>query len=1167
MQHLNDELLFSPSDLGSFLACEHLTQLEQAVALREGRRPSYENAYAELLQRKGQEHEEAFLMSLREAGHTVVEVRLDAARDFEAGTRRTAEAMRAGVGYVYQAVFFSSGWRGIADFLERVDLPSALGAFSYQVLDTKLARHPRPEHALQLAFYSQALEEIQQCAPDLAYVILGTRERIPIRLADVTAYFRRVRRRFTSAVTARPATGPYPCDHCSFCDFRMLCDDRLEQEDHIVRVAGIHRDQVKRLFAGGINTLTALAETPPGTSVPKLAPATFEGLLDQAGLQLIRQRSGNLQWRALHIEPGRGLAALPPGSPGDVIFDLEGHPFFEPARGLEYLFGILLIDGAEPRYQPFWAHDRSGERRAFEALVDLIHARLGQYPDLHVYHFSGTEPSTLKRLMAEHSTREAQVDDLLRRQVFVDLHTIVRRALRAGVSSYSLKHLEALFGFTRTGAVQSGTQAILSYERWLHQRSQPLLDEIEAYNREDCRSTLGLLEWLHGTRPADLPWPAAPEPQPLSPEASEELDARQRLHEELVTGAEPGSPRWLAGELLEYHRREARPAWWAYFDRLGKSPEALLEDTEAIAYLEVDRSTPPEARKRSQVHALIFPIQDHKLRLGATVHDPATGRSAGELVEIDDTNGRLRLLRGPRLGPIPLPEAVVSGGPLEDRTQREAVLRVAESIRAEDGRYPALLAILGRARPSIRGLGADGRVQSTDLSEMKALALGLDASYLFLQGPPGTGKTWTGARIVVHLLAHGRRVGIAAQSHKAIHNLLTEIEKVARSGGVRFKGLKKSSAANPESEYAGEFIKSDSDNATFASAGPDVQLLAGTAWLFSRVDLDGALDYLVIDEAGQVSLADALAMGTAARNVILLGDPLQLAQVSQGVHPAGVGASVLEHLLGDAPTIPEDRGIFLERSFRMHPDVSAFISEIVYAGRLHSDESAARRTTSFGTGIRFAPVDHEGNRSSSDEEVARVSTMIGAMRGGTFTDADGTTRPLRDEDFMVVAPYNAQVLRLRAGLPAGVRVGTVDKFQGQEAPVVFFSMATSSGEDVPRSLSFLFSRNRLNVAVSRAQCLAVLVCSPRLLEARCQSIEEMQLVNALCRLVEYAEGQDADKDPSASLAPSAARSRWASRRRGEPSGDPGERERARETTPRVRPSGAGPQLDLFERPA
>jgi len=1107
MQHLNDQFLFSPSDLGSFLACEHLTQLELAVALREGRRPGYENSYAELLRRKGQEHEQAFLATLRDAGRTVIEVRMDARRDFEAGTRRTAEAMREGADYVYQAVFFSDGWRGIADFLERIDRPSALGAWSYQVLDTKLARHPRPEHALQLSFYSQALEQTQQVAPDLAYVVLGTRERVPIRLADVTAYFRRVRKRFGTAVAARAATGPYPCHHCSFCDFRGLCEDRLEREDHIVRVAGIQRSQVKRLFVAGINTLTALAETPPGTAIARIATPTFEGLREQAGLQLTRQRSGTLEWRALDVEPGRGFASLPPRSPGDVVFDLEGHPFFEPARGLEYLFGVLLLDGPEPRYQPFWAHDRDGERRAFEALVDLVHAQLARFPDLHVYHFSGSEPSTLKRLMAEHSTREAQVDDLLRRQVFVDLHTILRRALRAGVASYSLKDIEALFGFSRGGAVQSGTQAILHYERWLGRRDQTLLDDIAAYNLEDCRSTLGLLEWLHRVRPADLPWPDALEVPARSPEAAEAQDARHLLRQELIDGAEPGTPRWIAGELLEYHRREARPGWWAYFDRLAKSPEELLEDTEAIAYLDVDRTTPPEPRKKSLVYTLIFPIQDHKLRAGLTVQDPATGRSAGDIVEIDDTTGavgRLRLLRGPKFGSRPLPEAIVAGGPIEDRTQRAAVLRLAESIRAGDGRYPALRAILARERPSIHGQAPDATIQTTDLTTMQALALGLDASYLFLQGPPGTGKTWTGARIVVHLLAHGRRIGIAAQSHKAIHNLLTEIEKVARAAGLRFKGLKKASAGNPESEYHGEFIDSDPDNDRFEKAGSDVQLLAGTAWLFSRPGLDGRLDDLVIDEAGQVSLADALAMGTAARNLILLGDPLQLAQVSQGVHPTGTGASVLEHLLGDAPTIPEDRGVFLERSFRMHPAVSAFISEIVYAGRLHSDDSAARRTTSFGTGIRFAPVEHEGNRSHSDEEVARIATTIAGMRGGTFTDADGATRPLRDDDFMVVAPYNAQVLRLRAGLPTGIRVGTVDKFQGQEAPIVFFSMATSSGEDVPRSLSFLFSRNRLNVAISRAQCLAVLVCSPRLLEARCQSIEEMQLVNALCRLVEFA---------------------------------------------------------------
>jgi uncharacterized protein len=1107
MQRRDDQLLFSPSDLGNFLACEHLTQLDLTQALEGGRRPSYENAYAELLRSKGEEHERAFVEALRATGRRVVEVGLDTARDFEEGARRTAEAMRAGADYVYQAVFLARGWRGIADFLERVERPSALGAWSYHVLDTKLARHPRPEHALQLSFYSQALADTQGLAPDLAYVVLGTRERVAIRLADVTAYFRRVRERFGAAVAVRTATGPYPCHHCSFCDYRKPCEDQLEQEDHVVRVAGIQRTQVKRLFARGIDTLAALAETASGTVLPRIATSTFQGLREQAGLQLIRQRTGSLEWRPLDPEPGRGFGALPPRSPGDVVFDLEGHPFFEPARGLEYLFGVLLLDGPEPRYQAFWAHDRDGERRAFEDLVDLVHARLAQHPGLHVYHFSGSEPSTLKRLMAEHLSREGQVDDLLRRQVFVDLHSILRRALRAGVPSYSLKDVEALFGFTRSGPVQSGTQAILHYERWLRRRDPALLDEIAAYNREDCRATLGLLDWLHRIRPPDLPWPEPPETKPLAPEATEALDARQRLRQELLDGVEPGSPRWLAGELLEYHRREARPAWWAYYDRLGKSPEELVDDTEAIAHLAVDRGSPPRPVKRSLVHTLTFPLQDHKLRPGLAVLDPATGRSAGEIFEIDDTSGTvgiLRLLRGPKLGTSALPEAIVAGGPIENPAQRAAVLRVAGSIRAGDRRYPALEAILARERPRIRGLARGAAIQTTDLEEMKARALGLDASYLFLQGPPGTGKTWTGARIVAHLLANRRRVGIAAQSHKAIHNLLAEIEKVARAAGLRFKGLKKSTG-NPDSEYDGELVTNEDDNAAFESAGPDVQLLAGTAWLFSREKLDRALDYLVIDEAGQISLADALAMGTSARSLILLGDPLQLAQVSQAVHPAGTGASILEHLLGDDPTIPDDRGIFLERSFRMHPGVSDFISEIVYAGRLHSDEAAARRTTSSGTGIRFAPVDHDGNRSSSDEEVAEIAQTMDGMRGGTFTDADGATRPLRDDDFMVVAPYNAQVLRLRAGLPHRVRVGTVDKFQGQEAPIVFFSMATSSGEDVPRSLTFLFSRNRLNVAISRAQCLAVLVCSPRLLEARCQSIEEMQLVNALCRLVEYAD--------------------------------------------------------------
>lgn len=1104
MQRHGDQLLYAPSDLGNFVACEHLTQLELSAASGESARPNVSNAYLDLIKSKGEEHEKSFLEALRAGGHEIAEVGLSDNRDFADAAERTAAAMRAGAKYIYQAVFLSDGWHGIADFLERTDRPSALGEWSYQVLDTKLARQPRPEHALQLCFYSHALERIQGIAPEMAYVVLGTRERFPVRLANVSAYFRRLQNRFREAIAGRSKTAPYPCEHCQMCAFHSICDEHWEREDHLVRVAGIRRDQVNRLTNVGLTTLTALAQAQPDTRVPKIPAATFEGLHDQAALQLETLRAGRIAYCELPVEDGRGFAALPRPSKGDVILDLEGHPFFEPARGLTFLFGILILDGDRPCYRPFWAHDFAGERRAFEEFIDFVHARLRQYPDLHVYHYGAYEQSAIKQLMGLYATREAEVDDLLRRKIFVNLLSIFRQALRAGVSSYSLKALEPLFGFTRAGSVRSGMDAIVEYERWRESQEQKFLDQITAYNEEDCRATLALLDWLHKLRPSEGPWPALPEPRAISEEAAEILDARQRLREELVTTAKAGEYRWLAGELLEYHRREARPAWWWYFERCGMTPEELVEDAESIGCVETEKNAAAIPQNRSLIYTLMFPPQDHKLAPGSA-HDPTTGKGAGEILEIDDTTGTLKLRRGPKLAGTALPEALIPSGPYRDHDQRMALFRLAESIQNGDRRYPALEAVLKRERPSIDGLSANEGIHTIDLDKMRSRAFGLHSSYLFVQGPPGAGKTWAGARLIAHLLKNGKRVGVAAQSHKAIHNLLNEIEKFAHETGLSFCGLKKSSRDNPESVYQSDFIKSEEQFARFFEEAKGAQLLAGTAWLFSRHELDGSLDYLVIDEAGQVALADALAMGIAARNLALLGDPLQLAQVSQGLHPPGSGASILEHLLGEAPTIPEDRGIFLEKSYRMHPDVCAFISEIVYAGRLHSDDSAARRTTSFGTGIRFVPVEHDGNRTASDEEVAEIAKLIANLRRGTFTDSDGYTRQLRENDFMVVAPYNAQVRRLRAALPPDVRVGTVDKFQGQQAPLVFFSMATSSGEDVPRHLAFLFSRNRLNVAISRAQCLAYLVCSPRLLETRCKTIEEMELVNALCRLAEYAE--------------------------------------------------------------
>ena len=399
-----------------------------------------------------------------------------------------------------------------------------------------------------------------------------------------------------------------------------------------------------------------------------------------------------------------------------------------------------------------------------------------------------------------------------------------------------------------------------------------------------------------------------------------------------------------------------------------------------------------------------------------------------------------------------------------------------------------------------------------DLPPVEAVAT-IEDSYLFVQGPPGSGKTWQGAKMAVALMRAGKRVGVTSLSHKAIHKLLEEIEREAREQGFAFKGRKKSTGGNEESRFEGRFI--DSADGWQDMLDDELQLLAGTAWLFAREDFEGRLDTLFVDEAGQVSLADALAVGSVARNLVFLGDPNQLPQVSQGAQPDEAKVSVLQHLLGEHETVPPERGIFLEHTWRLRPEICAFTSEAYYEGRLLPAEVSARRTLAAGDGLVLDQPEHAGRSQSSWEEADAVAAAIRALLGTTFTD-DDVTRELAPADFLVVAPYNAQVRRLRQRVPAGVRVGTVDKFQGQEAPVVLISMASSTAEDAPRGIGFAFNRHRVNVATSRAQCRVVLVCAPRLLDADCKTVADMQLVNAVCRFAELAKPQ---RSPAPALGP------------------------------------------------
>ena len=1085
-------LSLAPSDLSRHLGCSHASALAIQVARGE-RSPSHAGGeYQRLIQEKGEAHEQEFLARTEALGLAVTKI--ERVGSFADMAERTREAMVAGAPVIYQATFVRGRWRGQADFLERVERESGLGGFGYEAIDTKLARNEaRPSHVLQLCFYSAGIAAVQGLAPVLMHLELGSGRRESLRPRDFDAYFARAQASLERFVDARPATVAYPCASCTQCGFAEACNAEWRATDHLSFIAGIRRDQAVALEAAGVGTLARLAEDAVVTESVGIPQASLTGLHAQASLQARTRASGTIATELLPAEPGRGFELLPEPSRLDLAIDLEGDPFWRADRELTFMFGLLSRSGEEWAYRSEWAHDELGERALAGAVIDAIHERLREDPAMHVYHYGHVEVSVLKRLCMLYATHEEELDQLLRREVFVDLLQAVRQSMRLGLESYSLKAVEDLPGFVRHADVGRGADAVLEYERYLVSGETRHLRAIEQYNDEDCRATVAVLNWLRSRAPGGVTW-RVPKDGSSSDEGAADPTARDRLREQLVAGEGEGSERWLAGELLAYHRRAAKPQWWAYYARREMTSGDLIADGEALGGLEVHDSLSPEEVARSLAHPMTFPPQEHKVAPSSSYEDAETGKSVA-VHDVDADRGVVWVKRG-RDSAEPLPRALIPSGPPRTTGHADALERLALSVRDRASVYPVLERLLRNDPPVIVGRSPGDRIQTNHLQELRELARGLDQSTLVIQGPPGTGKTYTGARLITDLVRAGKRVGLTALSHKAIDNLCREIETAAADEGLELIGTR-----HGKGHHDGALITAR-DGGSYA----DSAVIAGTSWLFAKEDWDHQLDYLVVDEAGQFALADALACGTSARNLILLGDPSQLSQVVQGTHPPGSDVSALAHVLGDEQTIPEDRGIFLDVSWRMRPEICSFISSEFYDGRLRSHDSCSTRSTTAGVGLRLLAVEHVGNGARSPQEAAAIRSEIDALLRERLTEQSGRERPIVPGDIMVVTPYNAQAHTLLAALPAGVRVGTVDRFQGQEAPIVFFSMATSSGEDAPRDAGFLFSRNRLNVAISRAQSLAILVCSPTLLDTRASTVENMRLVNTLCRLADAAGG-------------------------------------------------------------
>ena len=1161
MQRVDGRLVYSATDLVAYVECAHLANLERAAVWGHLTRPVRSDPVLDRIAQRGVEHERRFLESLRGDGVSVVEVGSDEVSPLgerlTRGRDATLAAMRAGADVIYQAVLFDGRRLGYADFLRRVEGPSALGDWRYEVWDTKLARHATASAVVQLCLYSDIVRALQGRQPEQMHLALGgvQRETVSFRVADYAAYYRLVAREFEAFLDGGPAfpieTDPEPVEHCGACRWSEQCRMQWRAQDDLSLVASLTSRQRRALRAIDVTTRTGLAE--PAEPLPDrldgAGRAALARIRAQANIQIRGERVGETiseritppRDREGELVRDQGLLMLPEPSPGDLFFDIEGDPFFSSGEvdGIDYLFGVIEPGrsgaGGLPAFHAFWSIEggtvtAAAERRAFEGFIDLVTDRLASDPNLHIYHYAPYEPTAVKRLAGRYGTREEEVDRLLRGEVFVDLYRAVRQGVRASVESYSIKRLEPLYDFRREVDLRDAGASIVEFETWLEMgqddEREGLLAEIVGYNRDDCLSTLGLRDWLEwqraelATEIGALPRPTVPEPDER--DDSEEQQAVNELAAALCAGL-PGSVeqmrddergRWLLAQLLNWHRREAKSFWWRYFYLVGElTDEERREESDALGELTFERAWPdPAPKSRSTIYRFRFPPQDHAVKVDSSPRDPETGRSVGTIVHLDDDDGVIDIKRGnSQARPTPtslIPFDLVPVRPKPDSLQRLARRVLLHGMEGA-GPYRAARDLLLR-RPPRLGQPEGGHLRHEGEEAQDAahrLVRAMSASYLAIQGPPGSGKSTVGAEMIVDLVEEGKRIGVTANSHKVIGELLAKVVRVANERGAFVEIGQRS---NDEPTFGGAIHLESNNEARDALAEGSLDVVGGTTWLWSREDMIETVDVLFIDEAGQMSLADALAASLSAKNLVLLGDPQQLDQPLKGVHPPGAERSALAHVLQSERVMPDHLGLFLEGSWRLHPEISAYTSEVFYEGRLSSHPGRDRLDLEgapplSGTGVRFVPVSHSGQSSESLEEAGVVATLVRALLDAnpTFTDAKGLAHSLGDSDVLVITPYNAQVRAIREALP-DFRVGTVDKFQGQEAPVSIYSMATSSGDDAPRGMEFLYSLNRLNVATSRAQCLAVVVASPALIQVRCRTPRQMRLANALARLVEVA---------------------------------------------------------------
>jgi len=1120
--------LYSPSMFKSYLNCKYTIfnefyeeklklkkkELTEGTKLRLAKGNQFENNYFKELKKKYSK-----VIDLKEKDKDIPKEEI---------ARKTIECMKEGYEVIRGGYLMDDKWRGEFDFLEiNKDIKSQLGNYSYEVSDTKNTTKVKPDHIFQVATYAGLLEKVQGIKSKNFHIVLKEMKKESVEFESVSEFVLMQKKKYEYFVENEIDNAkPEKCTYCSLCPWEDNCKGIWEKNDSLDLIWGLRKDTRKVFQKLGINTVQKLAQQDSEKVFDNINIDTSRKFINFAKLIIKERASKKPEYSLVTQDPEfvKGLKLLPKPSNSDLYFDMESVQDYVVDDGLEYLSGIYYQEESKQKFKALWAHNPEEEKNNVIKLFDFFDSHFKKYPDAFIYHYGSYEITALNNLTSKYKVKETELVHYLNKNKFINLYPIAMQTMLT-TDGYSIKDLEKYYNFKRTSDIRKGDVSEEYYINWLDTKDQKLLDEIEKYNKEDCHSTFELHKWLVSIRDKDLSW--------FIPKI-EELDLRPREiemqeYEKKLKDAnlEDKNIEKLIFDILGFYYRANKPKWRRYFDRKFSTHDEIFDDVECIGNMR--KSAPVEIVKRSYVFTYTYDEQDFKIKKGDTVHIAnselvSQPKRAGTIVFLDHQERIVKISRSKTAGELPEVISIGPEGPTEIEQLEKSTFRFVDSLIRHENKYHAVKSILNKEIPKIKGIKSGEKIiQSNDFeNEIPTIVSQLDNSYIYIQGPPGTGKTRNAAKTIIKLLRDGKKVGVTGNSHKVIHNLLNRVVTIAKEEKFNFKGANKHSKRNIDTAYiendeyddhhSNKFITSLDDSKLFDSFYKleGGCLFSGTKYHFCHPINDDKLDYLFIDEAGQFTIADIIAIGRVAKNIVLIGDQNQLGHPTEGVHPGESSKSVLNFLLGDLETIPENKGIFLNTTYRLHSKINEFISHNFYEDKLvcHKDNDLRSINLSghkiiHSEGIFYIQANHEGCSQKSDEECNIVKNLIDQFIGRESFNEKGKKHKIDINDILVVSPYNAQTNYLTSKLDKGARVGTIDKFQGQEASITITSMTSSDAECLPRNLDFIFDKNRLNVALSRSQLISIVIFNPRLLDTYPTTKEQLVLLNNFCKLLKY----------------------------------------------------------------